>query len=295
MNKDKKLTLEEKKINLIKKSAIAIVAVVFFLIIFFGSWYTIPAGERGIVLTFQKPNMIPTSEGLHFKIPLIQHVVKMDIKTQKYTIEKAAAASKDLQTVTTDITLNYFISPESVPQIFTTIGINYQDKIITPAVLEVVKAQTAGYTAEELITKRPEVKDKIDVALKDRLRIFNIIVQAISITNFDFSPEFNKAIETKVTAEQNALAEKNNLAKVQYQAQQRISQAEGEAKAIQIQVEAINKQGGASYVELQRIAKWNGNLPSVVGGSSIVDMRTLVGFSGFSSTTQYSSQGNQSQ
>jgi regulator of protease activity HflC (stomatin/prohibitin superfamily) len=230
----------------------------------FESFYTVSAGERGVILTFGKPNMQSQGEGLHFKVPIIQHVIIMDVKTQKYVVEKASAASKDLQTVTTDVTINYVLNPEEVPNIYTTIGKTYQDKVITPAVLEIVKAATAQYTAEELITKRPEVKEKIDTALRERLRQFGITVQAVSITNFDFSPSFNAAIEAKVTAEQNALAAKNKLEQVKYEAQQRIEQSQGEAKAIEIQASAIKSQGGSEYVQLQAINRWNGMMPQVV-------------------------------
>lgn len=252
------------------------VGAVIILTLLIGTVYTIPAGERGVLLTWGKANPTAITEGFHIKIPIAQSIVKMDVKTQKYVVEKATAASKDLQTVTTDVTINYIISPNSAPEIYSTIGTNYQDKIIIPAVQEVLKSATAQYTAEELITKRPEVKDKIDIALRERLNQFNIIVQAVSITNFDFSEVFNQAIENKVTAEQNALAAKNKLEQVKYEAQQRITQAEAEAEAIKIQAQAITQQGGKDYVQLQAINKWDGKMPLVTGGSSLpfIDIST---------------------
>lgn len=278
----------EEEINMFKHIFGWTVFAIILTTCIFGTFYIISAGERGILLTFGKPDMVPKTEGLHFKIPIVQSVVKMDIKTQKYTVEKASAASKDLQTVTTDVAINYYISPENTPIIYKTIGINYQDKVIAPAVQEVVKANTAQYTAEELITKRPEVKEKIDAGLRERLAEFNVIVQAISITNFDFSPEFNKAIESKVTTEQNALAAKNKLLQVEYEAQQRVAQAEGEAKAIQIQTQAISMNGGQSYLTLKWIERWNGQVSLVNGGSSIVDLRGInsAGYIAMSNSTQ---------
>lgn len=248
-------------------------------IILFGGWYTITAGHRGVLLTLGKPDPMPKAEGFHFKIPLIQSVVKMDVRTQKFDAAKASAASKDLQIVTTDVTLNYYIQPDSVVDIYRKIGISYQDTIINPAVQEVVKAQTAIYTAEELITLRPEVKEKMDTALKDRLREFGIYVQAVSITNFDFSAEFNKAIEAKVTAQQSALAAKNKLEQIKFEAEQRVTQAKGEAEAIAIQVNAINQKGGQSYVQLQSIARWNGQLPTVMlgqGSTPFIDISSVM-------------------
>ncbi len=242
------------------------IPLVLVFVLLIGSFYTIQAGHRGVILTFGKPSEVSMGEGFHTKIPLVQRVVKMNVQTQRYDVTQASAASSDLQEVTTDVTVNYFISPESVPEIYRTIGINYQEKIITPAVQEVLKAATAEYTAEELVTKRPLVKEEIDIKLTERVRQYNIIVQSISITDFQFSEIFNNAIENKVTAQQNALAAKNKLEQVEYEKQQRIAQAQGEAEAIAIQAKAITTQGGKDYVALQAINKWDGSVPLYVSG-----------------------------
>lgn len=249
---------------------------VIILILFFGFFYTVHAGEKGILLTWGKPDSVPKDPGLHFKLPIIQSVVKFDVKTQKYEA-KASAASKDLQTVTTDVAVNFHLQEGSVVEMYKTVGINYQDKLIQPAVQESVKAVTAGYTAEELITHRQIVKDAIDTALRDRLIKYNIVVETISITNFDFSESFNQAIEAKVTAEQNALAAKNKLEQVKYEAEQRITQATAEATAIRIQAESINKVGGKDYIQLQAINKWDGRLPQVSGTATpFIDINALM-------------------
>lgn len=271
---------QERQRKTIKRVAIAVISGIIglvFLGIVLSSFYTVSAGERGVLLTWGAPETIAQAEGLHFKTPIMQSVVIMDVKTQKYVVEKASAASKDLQTVTTDITVNYYISPESAPVILQKIGISYQDKIIAPAVLEVLKASTAQYTAEELITKRPEVKEKIDTSLRDRLREFNVIVQAVSITNFDFSPQFNSAIENKVTATQLMLKAEQDLQRIKIEAEQRVTQAKGEADAIAIQIQAINAKGGTDYLQLQAISRWDGRLPLVVSDNSmpLIDMGTF--------------------
>ena len=271
----------EKSINVGKLTKLVggFLLLVLLVISFFGSWYIVNPGERGIILTLGKPSEIPSSEGFHMKIPLIQSIVKMDIKTQKYET-KASAASKDLQIVSTDIAVNYHLTGESVPNLYKTIGIDYTDKVIQPAVQEVVKASTAQFTAEELITKRELVKEKIDHALNQRLLDKGILMETTSITNFDFSHEFNVAIEQKVTAEQNALTAKNKLAQIEYEAKQLIANAEGtsksrilnaeaEAKAIQIQSQAITQQGGRNYVQLKTVEKWNGVLPQYMLSGTI--------------------------
>lgn len=240
------------------------ILVIFVLILLFNSFYTISAGYRGIVLTFQSPSMTPVAEGLHVKIPFIQSVVKMDTKTQKDELD-ASAASKDLQTVTAKIAINYHLTQSEVPRLYREIGIDYVSRVLNPAIQEVVKASTAQFTAEELITKREEVIDKITLMLKERMADRGIIVERVLITNFDFSKSFNDAIEAKVTAEQNALAAKNKLEQVKYEAQQAIEAAQGKAKAIQVEGDALRS--SPQVTELRAIEKWDGHLPQVTGGA----------------------------
>lgn len=240
--------------------------IIFFFIALFGTLYKVSAGERAVVLRWGEALPIVVTEGLHVKVPIMDEVVKVNIKTQKYEAS-ANAASQDLQTVNTNVAVNYHLEGNSIPTLYKEIGLSYSEIIIQPAVQEVVKAITAQYTAEQLITKRQEVKDRIDSLLRERLSKTYMVVETISITNFEFSTSFNNAIEAKVTAEQNALAEKNKLAQIEYQAQQRVAQAEGEAKAIKAQAEAIKAQGGSEYVQLQAISKWNGQLPNIMMGN----------------------------
>lgn len=263
--------------NHIKKYLICAAVSMTLLMIVFGTFYTVSAGERAVLLTFGKPADIAYTEGLHFKIPLIQQVVKMDIKTQKYETG-ASAASKDLQVVSTNLAVNYHLEQSSTVEIYKTIGVDFNNKIIQPAVQEVVKASTAQFTAEQLITQRDQVKQLIDTNLGERLSSRGIVLETTSITNFDFSEEFNKAIESKVTAEQNALTAKNKLSQVEYEAKQRITQADAEAKAIEIQANAITVQGGEDYVKLQAINKWDGHMPEVTGGAiPFIDIKSISG------------------
>ena len=248
---------------------IVVIGVVFLL--FLGvlmSFYTIKAGQRGVLLTFGKADINAKPEGLGFKIPIIQSIVKMEVQTQKYEAD-ASAASKDLQIVSTKIAVNYHLLPETTPKIYTDVGLGYQDRLIQPAVQEVVKGSTAQFTAEELITRRPEVKDKIRESLRERLSERGIIVEDISITNFDFSNSFNAAIENKVTQEQNALAAKNKLEQIKFEAQQKVEEARGKAESMKIESEALKQ--NPDILELRSIEKWNGIMPTtlITGGSNI--------------------------
>ena len=240
---------EEKK--MIKYAIIGFVVLLLIFLVF-SMAYTIKAGHRGVLLTFQKPSMDAVGEGLHFKIPLMQKIVKMDVKTQKYVAD-ASAASKDLQIVSTEIAVNYHLVPETVPKLYQEIGLSYNDRITQPAVQEVIKAVTAKFTAEELITRRSEVKNQIKQLLKERLALRGIIVEEISITNFDFSENFNEAIEAKVKAEQ-----------LKLKAEMDLERAKFDALAIKYQREQLSPDYIAFIqLEIQRaeIEKWNGEMP----------------------------------
>lgn len=270
-------TYNDKMKRQIRNNILLGVGVIIILILLFGSFYIIQAGQRGVLLTFGNPDLVPKSEGLHIKWPLIQKIVKMDVQTQKYEAELTAASS-DLQDVRTKIAINYHLVSEETPIIYRDIGLTYAEKLIYPLEQEANKATTSQFTAEELNSKRELVREQMKTLLAERLRGRGIIVEEISIVDFKYSDVYTQAIENKVVAEQNALAAKNKLAQVEYEAQQRIAQAEGEAKAIQIQVSAINAQGGESYVQLQAIKAWDGKLPLVTGGNSMpfINMNNIV-------------------
>ncbi len=229
---------------------------------------SVGAGERGVKTRFSAV-VGEVQQGLYFKLPFIESVHTIDVQTQKEQTN-AEAASADLQTVHATVAVNYNVNPTKVGDLYTNIGEDYKSKVIDPAIQEAVKASTAKYAANELITKRPQVQDDIKAALVARLAPQFIDVGSVSVINFDFSTSFNQAIEAKVTAEQNALAAKNKLEQIQYEAQQTVATAKAQAEAIQIQAQAINSQGGADYVQLQAINKWDGHLPQqFVPGSAV--------------------------
>lgn len=233
---------------------VLLVGIVLFFI--FKPFTIISAGERGVVTRNGAVNRM-MEPGIHYKTPLFEHVISMDVTTQKEEID-VSAASKDLQSVNTKIALNYALQADKVDAIYTDLRSDYSDRVVAPAIQEAVKSATARYTAEELITKREEVKAVIVEDLKKRLTPRFIIVQDLLITNFDFSEQFNTAIESKVRAEQDALASKNKLEQTKYEAEQTVTKAKAEAESIRIQAQAITQQGGAEYVRLKTVEKWNG-------------------------------------
>ncbi len=239
------------------------------LISLFSTFYIVSAGERAVLITLGKPSMDAQGEGLHFKIPFIQTKVIMDVKTQKYQAD-LTASSRDLQDVKTSIAINYRVSPELTPEIYKTIGLGYADIIVYPLEQEVNKGITAQYTAEELITKREDVRQKMKDSLTEKLMPRGIIVEEVSIVNFAFSESFNQAIEAKVTAEQNALQAKNKLEQIKYEAEQKVTSAKAEAEALRLQKSEITPDLiRLRSIEVQKLAieKWNGILPQVTGGA----------------------------
>ncbi len=238
---------------------IGFVCLILFLVL--NPVVMISAGERGVITHWGAVEDRILGEGIHWITPISRDVKKFDVKTQKDEVD-VAAASKDLQTVSSTIALNYHLDAGNVNKLFQNIGKDYKARIIDPAIQEALKAATAQFTADELITKREQVKNVAKENLKLRLAEEYIIVDELSIVNFDFSDSFNSAIEQKVTAEQNALAAKNKLEQVKFEAEQRIEQAKAEAEAIKIQAQAITQQGGQSYVDLKAVEKWDGKLPT---------------------------------
>ncbi|MBF0318464.1 MAG: prohibitin family protein [Nitrospirae bacterium] len=241
-----------------------LIAVVVVLLII-NPFITIGAGERGIVLNFGAVQPIVLGEGIHVLIPVVQKVVKMDVRVHK-SQTNAEASSKDLQEVTSVIAINYHILPDKANIIYQSIGTSYKDRIIDPAVQEIVKAVTARYTAEELITKRPVVSSEMKSGLVERLIKHQIVVDEFSIMNFSFSKLFMEAIESKQTAEQLALKASRDLDRIKIEAEQKITQAKAEAEALRLQKENISP----DLIKLRRIEatikaidKWNGIMPKV--------------------------------
>lgn len=255
------------------------VAAFIVMILLLSSFTIIGAGESGVIFNrLEGVKQVYLGEGINFKMPIIEKVIKFDVRTQKDEVD-ASSASKDLQIVKTTIAVNYNLREDMVPFVYQKVGEHYKERIIAPAIQESVKAATASFTAEELITKRSNVKDVMLTELKTRLNEWGIDVKELSIVNFDFSEEFNKAIESKVTSKELALKAENDLKRVQFEAEQKIVRAKAEAEALKAQKTEITDQ----LIELRKIEvmskeldvrqeavnKWDGVLPKFTGGGAI--------------------------
>ena len=284
------------------KTAIVVVVVLLLAVVGMSSFTTIPAGCTGVITQFGAVSEIVLQEGLHMKIPFIQQVHKIDNRVMKIEVD-ATSASKDLQTLKSTISLNYRVDKNSSANLLKNVGSAYEDIIIRPAIQECVKAVTARYTAEELITKRQDVGEQMRELVSDKIDSFGLRVEIFNIINFDFSEEFNRAIESKQTAQQNALRAEQELAKVRVDAQQKVEEAKADALAIREKadaeayaIEKIQQQlaKDPTYVQYLLAINWDGKQPLVVGGDggNILDLGRLMDATGNQTTNNNAPENN---
>jgi len=262
-----------------------IIGIIVLVVVLSASIKIVEAGNRGVLLQFGAVDTTQSlPEGIHFVTPFRDNVIPMEVRTQ-ITIGNAASASKDLQDVTTEVALNHHVSPNSAQIVYQQLGFEYSNRVINPAIQESVKQVTARFNAEELITQREIVKQQIEEQITNRLAIYNIVVETISITEFNFSEQFTRAVEAKVEAEQRALQAQNDLRRIEIEAQQaeataigaqkaniaraeglrqaNVLEAEGEAAAIRIIDEQLRN--NPNYLEWLKTQQWDGRLPLVIG------------------------------
>ena len=285
--------------NIQKLTSVIVVLIIIGIagvIIITSATVSVPAGHRGVLLTWGKVENKILGEGLNFKTPFIQTVVFMNVQIQKAESTEATATA-DLQEVSTTVAVNYRLDPIQVDEIYKDMRQDYVSRVIKPNIEESLKATTAIFRAEELVTKRAQVKATFDDILVERLSVFNIDVLAVSLTDFQFSTSFALAIEAKVIAEQEALQAKNTLEQIRYEAQQQIIQAEaaknatiarslGVAQARIIEAEAtaeaitlITNQMTPEYAQYLWLQQWDGKLPVVLSGVEqdyLIDISQLV-------------------
>ncbi len=261
------------------KKIVVIGVVIAVLVLLVGAMGIVGAGQRGVLLRFGAVTGTIKGEGLYFKIPFAEQVVLMSTQIQKYTAP-VGSSSKDLQVVTTEVTLNYQLKASSVGETYRTMRQDYESRVIQPYIQEAVKSTTANFDAEQLITRRPQVKDELQNLMTERLAPLGIGVVQLSITDFQFSSTFQDSIEAKVKAVQQALEAENALKRVQFEAQQAITRAQAEAKGLELQKAQIT----AQLLELRRIEvqgraveKWNGVMPTVVTSGGPVPMLDVFG------------------
>lgn len=264
-----------------------IIAGISSLLLFFAlatvssSVVIVPAGHRAVVFSkVSGINQVPLEEGFHLIMPVVSNAVLFDVRIQKVEFE-ATASSKDLQDVATKVAINFEPEVLAMSSIYQTYGLAYVDNVIHPAVQESVKSVTAKYTAEELITRREDVKKEVHAALTELMRPAHLKLVETYITNFSFSEGFTHAIEGKQIAEQEALKARRVLEQVKIEAEQKIASARAEAESLRLQKEQItDKMIQLRRVEAQMkaIEKWDGKMPGIMlgnGATPLVDLSKL--------------------
>jgi regulator of protease activity HflC (stomatin/prohibitin superfamily) len=241
---------------------------ILIIVIFYNSVHIVEPVNVGVVVRLGEAQPKAIEEGVHLVVPFITAVRSLDIKIKKAEV-KTAAASKDLQTVNAEIVVNYRIDKNNAVKLFRDIGVNYLATVIEPQIQESFKAGAAKYTAEALITERSDVSAGIRESISSRMQQFGVIIDAVNITNFDFSQEFNRAIEEKMTAEQRALQAEKELERYKFEARQKVETARGEAEAVmekaKAEAEALNlkkQYATPELIWLSAVEKWDGQLPT---------------------------------
>lgn len=260
------------EIKKMKTLVVASILAIIVLVSGIGSFAVVPAGSTGIKVRMGAVQDTSLKEGLNFKIPFIEKIILMDNRTQIATVT-GNSASKDLQTVDNSIAVNFRIDPETSASLYKNVGVTYKDTIIIPAIQESTKSVIAKYTAEELITKRTSVGTGIKNELISKLSVYGISIQNLNIVDFSFSDEFDKAIEAKQTAQQQALKAQEDLGRIEIEAKQKVVEAEGQAKANAAIAQSIDEK----VLQQKFIDKWDGKLPTVMGSDgNILDISAIM-------------------
>ena len=255
----------------VKKIVVIAIIAVAAVILLANCLCVVDAGHTGVVVTMGKVNDTVLQEGLHFKAPFIQQVVKIDNRITKLEVQ-TEAFSKDLQTVNTTLAINYRVDTAKSYSIYKNIGSDYETVVVTPAVNEVLKAITALYTAEESVTNRTLISEGLVTGLNEKLNEAGLYVTDVNIINFDFSDAYVTAIEEKQVAQQ-------QLLKAETDKQTAITNAQAEAESLKIKAQAeaeanaiISASLSNELINYNKIEKWNGVLPQVTGSNAIVDL-----------------------
>lgn len=291
-NNNMETFISEKRKGCAGKIAGCIIAGTLGVILLGSMTTSVAAGHTGVVVTLGKVSDRTLTEGFHFKAPFVQEVIEVSNKIQVHEGE-APAVSKDLQTVSSVIAVNYRIASAESANIYRNIGPDYESVVLTPALQESVKSVTAKYTAEQLITERTAVGEQIKELLASKVTEYGIQIEKFNIVNFDFSSEFNAAIEQKQVAEQNLLKTKTEqeqaIVIAEAEAKKKVIAAEAEADAIlkkaQAQADAnelINNSLTELVLENKMLEKWDGAVPRVTGSDSSL----LLDISGAAGTTK---------
>lgn len=223
-------------------------------------------GERGVKVTLGVVSDESYKEGIHFVTPFISKIVTLDVKTQKkdYT---TSVYTKDIQQAKISYVINYNLQQDSAHKMYREVGRDYEDKILMPVVEGTIKDVIGKWNAQDLVANREKATNEILEKLQNHLKDNYINVTDFQITAINYSDVFEKAIESKVTAEQDALKAKNKTVQIEEEAKQKLISAEAEAKSMAIRANALTQ--NKALVEYEAVQKWDGKMPQYMMGNSI--------------------------
>jgi regulator of protease activity HflC (stomatin/prohibitin superfamily) len=248
--------------------------IIIVVIVGWGTFTIIPAGHRGVVLLWGSVEKRIMGEGLNFKVPMAENVIKVDVRVQPHPFKEIDASSKEYQKVSMTGMMNFHIDPMYVNDLYQKVGLDFADKVIDPAFNDFVKEVVPTYPIGEILPKREEIRKRAMAKLGDNLSRYHIIVDDIYFANIRFSPEYEGAIEAKQVAQQQVETQKQVLAQREIEAQQKVATAKGEAESILVVAEgqakandALSRSINPILVQYKSVEKWNGTLPQVSGGA----------------------------
>jgi regulator of protease activity HflC (stomatin/prohibitin superfamily) len=278
-----------------KPQTIGIAILLFVvLIVLWGTFVIVPAGHRGVCLWWGSVEKRIMGEGMNFKVPIAETVIKVDVKVQPHPFKQIDASSKEYQMVKMTGMMNFHIDPSFVNDLYQKVGLDFADKVIDPAFNDFVKEVVPTYPIGEILPKREEIRKRAMTKLGDNLARYHIIVDDIYFASIQFSPGYEGAIEAKQVAQQQVETQKQVLAQREIEAQQKVATAKGEAESILVVAtgqakanEAISRSITPILVQYKSIEKWNGILPQVSGGAvPFVDLRKMGGLPGGTEETK---------
>ena len=260
----------EKEIFNIPKIVMHSILGLFLIITLFCSFTTVKSGQVGLKVRFGKIVDTSLNEGINLKIPYIEKIVKVNIKVQKVELD-TESSSKDLQTITTKLAVNYRVESKKATSLYKTVGNNYKDTVLIPAIQESIKAVISQYTAEQTITIRNEVSDKCLDEIQNKVEKYGIIIDDFNIIDLDFSQAYNQAIEEKQVAEQKVLTAQQELEKAKIEAEKKVVEAEATKKTNELLKQTLTDE----VIAKQFIEKWDGKLPETYAGNDILSIFNL--------------------
>lgn len=238
----------------------------FCVLILSGCAEVIDTGHRGVEVNYGEVVGEPMTEGFYWYNPFSTDIVEMDTRTtaMEYT---SIAYTRDMQQATFKSTLNYNLDPATVTATFREVGMDWETKLVPQVVQNALKDTVGKWDAEALVANREKARAEVFAKVKEELAKKRVVLTSLDITNIDYSDAFEAAIEAKVVATQNALAEANRTKQIEEKARQTVTSAEAEAESMRIRANALER--NPKLVDYEAVQKWDGHLPQYMMGGAI--------------------------